>query len=555
MAGHIPVQPSAFLSSEVSLLRQILRPYQREGLAQIMEAFRGGARRVLAVGPTAMGKTTLFCEPIADLAAAGVPCLINVHRRELATQAANRLREFGVPFGFIMSGEPERPDARVQIASVQTLVRRKPPPARFVVNDEAHLSTAVTWRKILDAYPAARVLGVTATPWRLSGKPLVGSYDAVVVVSTPRLLRDLGWLCPYVGFSYLTPDLTTVKTTAGDYNEQQSSAAMRQPQIVDSIVEEWLKHASHLSTVVFAVTVEHSKELCARFRKAGIAAEHLDGKTDTIERRAILRRVEAGITRVLCNVGVAVEGLDIPRLKCCVLARPTKSLARYIQMVGRVRRIWVECRGCGHGWSARPIDTHCPRCNGTDIVRQPARVHDHAFTIRLHGLPDADRDYSLNAKPEKPPSLTQCPQCFCMYAGRPYNCPECDAETPRQNDPSPGLATVPDAEKFEFGSDTEPEAQPLRSERPTAVRWDRPGRIVEGIYIGVQSEKTDWGSRKLHILRGDKRDYALPGTVDLDRKMAQVKLGEHATIEFLSENDISGGKRKKLFRVEADDGT
>jgi hypothetical protein len=103
------------------------------------------------------------------------------------------------------------------------------------------------------------------------------------------------------------------------------------------------------------VTVEHSKALSAEFRAAGVMAEHLDGSTPLHVRAAILRRVDQGHTRVLCNVGVAIEGLDIPRLKCCVLARPTKSLARYLQMTGRVRRPWQGVK---------------------------ARIHDHAFVIK-----------------------------------------------------------------------------------------------------------------------------------------------------------------------------
>ncbi len=337
--------------------------------------------------------------------------MIVVHRRELATQAAKRLREFGVDFGFIMAGESAKPYARVQIASVQTLVRRKVPRAAVVVCDEAHLSTANTWAKVLEQYPKAKILGFTATPWRLSGKPLVGAYDACVVMSTPRELREQGHLCDYVGFSYKTPDLSAVATVAGEYNERQSEEAMREPTIVANIVQQWLAHASTLSTVVFAVTVEHSQTLCAEFRAAGVSAEHLDGSTAKLRRDAILARVESGATRVLCNVGVAVEGLDIPRLKCVVLARPTKSLSRMLQMCGRGRRPWggLVCR-----------------------------IHDHAFNIKLHGLPDAERDYALDSKPADPPSLTQCEQCMALYAG-PYRLQ--DIGTTRKNGRSSAFPT------------------------------------------------------------------------------------------------------------------
>lgn len=489
-----------------------------------MDAYAAGDRVVLLVAPTASGKTSTFGSLAAQVVASGKRVLVVVHRRELAEQAAKRFREFGVDFGFVMAGMPRKPYARLQIASVQTLVRRRTfPPADLVIFDEAHLSTARTWQEVRDAYPRARILGATATPWRLGGKPLSGAYDACVVVATPADLRRQGYLSPYVGFSYLTPDLSKVKTTGGDYNEQQSAEAMRTPQIVDSIVEQWQKYASTLSTVVFAVTVAHSCELTDRFKAAGIAAEHLDGGTSTDQRKAILGRMESGATRVLCNVGVAVEGLDIPRLKCCVLARPTKSLARYIQMVGRVRRPWEG---------------------------QTARIHDHAFNLKLHGLPDADRDYSLSAKPEDPPSLTQCSECLALYdAGK--SCPNCG-----RSEPEPAgervLSTVSDAEMFEFGSDSEPAAE--RNERPVEVRWDTVGRVIKGVFQKRWDEDTAWGKQRRYLLRGEKRDYSVPGTTRLNALMAKVAQGEHVTIEQLESTALGGGKERKEFRVVADDG-
>jgi DNA repair protein RadD len=500
-------------------VRQTLRDYQERGLAQIMDAYRDGARSVLAVSPTGSGKTTLFGHLAAELKA---PVLINVHRRELAAQACNRLREFGVEFGVIMAGGMSRPSARVQVASVQTLVRRgRYPPAALVINDEAHLSTAKTWQTILDRYPKARVLGVTATPWRLSGKPLAAAYDACVVVATPRELREKGHLCDYVGFSYKTPDLSNVKTTGGDYNEQQAAQAMSAGVIVDSVVEEWLKHARELSTVVFAVTVEHSRTLTERFRSAGVAAEHLDGSTPLEQRKAILRRVERGETRVLCNVGVAVEGLDIPRLKCCVLARPTKSLARAIQMPGRVRRPWEGVT---------------------------ARIHDHAFVIQQHGLPDADRDYALSARPEKPPSLTQCAECFALYSGA--SCPACGKEPEPKPQGERVIQTVTDAEQYEFRSGEEPAPAP-RPEKPTEVRWTTPGRVVEGRLRRTWEESASYGTIRRYLIAGEKKDYVLTGTTHLNALMSRVQIPDSKLrVTYVGEQALSGGRARKLFKVE-----
>jgi DNA repair protein RadD len=504
---------------------QVLRPYQQDGLARVLAAYKAGARSVLCVLPTGGGKTSLFCSLAASMTARVV---ILVHRRELATQAANRLREFGVSYGLIMAGEKPTPYARVQIASVQTLVRRQAPPAALVIADEAHLSTAQTWQEILEQYPRAKILGVTATPWRLGGKPLIGAYDSSVVVSTPRELRDQGFLSSYNGFSYLAPDLSGVAKVGDDYNQQQAGAAMQQSAVVNDVVEQWQAHASTLSTVVFAVTVEHSKQLTAQFIAAGVRAEHLDGSTAIEQRRAILARVESGATQVLCNVGVAVEGLDIPRLKCCVLARPTMSLARAIQMMGRVRRPWQGVT---------------------------ARIHDHAFVIGRHGLPDADRDYSLHAKNEDPPPLRRCPECLATYDASETedgSCPVCAFKAPVEISERNGPEMLESAEQFAFSSSDAPAAPVVKP--PVIVEWSAVGKVVEGVFEGAVEEQTQFGTRRRYMVRGTKRTYSLPGTAQLDKLMRAVRIDDLVRVTFTGETMIGGGKSMKTFKVERDDG-
>lgn len=505
---------------------QVLRDYQQRGLTQILAAYREGARSVLAVAPTGSGKTTLFATLAAQISA---PVVILVHRRELAKQASNRLREFGVPYGFVMAGEPANPMARVQVASVQTLVRRMAPRAGLVIADEAHLSTADTWRKVIEQYPSAKILGVTATPWRLSGKPLAGQYDRCVVVAHPAELRAQGHLCPYVGFSYQHPDLSGVDKVGDDYNQKQTGALMSA--IVPNIVEQWLAHASNLSTVVFAATVEHSRALVEKFRAAGVAAEHLDGSTPSLQRDAILARVERGVTQVLCNVGVAVEGLDIPRLKCCVLARPTMSLARAIQMMGRVRRPW----------------------NGTT-----ARIHDHAFIIASHGLPDAERDYTLTAKPEAPPALRTCKTCRAMYESASV-CPSCGAEhVPEIRGEREGIQEIDDAQIVEFSSDTAPAPSPVQ--RFVHVKWTEP-RTLQGRYLRNIFASTQYGPRTIYeIAELNKaglptgKVWFAPGTYQLDKAMGKVPEGATVRVSYTGER-IVGDRTVKEFKVAVDDGT
>jgi DNA repair protein RadD len=543
---------------------QVLRPYQQNGISQILAAYRGGARSVLAVAPTGSGKTTVFSSVLSELAGRGQRGAVLVHRRELAAQACTRLREFGVRYGLIMAGEHPNPSGLVQVASVDTLagrirenttLQRWAASVRFVVYDEAHLSTAPKWRRALDYFTNALVLGVTATPWRLSGKPLAGAYGSCVVIATPQELREQGHLCGYQGFGYLAPDLSEVHTTAGEYNERESAAAMSESAIVDSVVEEWGQHARELSTVVFAVTVDHSQQLAARFKAAGVSAEHLDGKTPGEARKRILKRVADGHTRVLCNVGVAVEGLDIPRLKCCVLARPTKSLARAIQMMGRVRRPWAECP-CGHGFVPKLHALGCPSCGGRSWKFVTARIHDHAFNIRAHGLPDDDRDYTLTAKLDKPPSLSTCKACRALYSGA--RCTACSAE-PETGSTERVLQMVSaeglERREFDSGAPAVPAPEPAaRNPVPVKIEWGavKPGRKLAGKYLGASTEDTQHGKRNLHHLQGDSRDYSLAGAARLDKAMARVPVGSPVSVVYLGRERHE--KAPHLFDVEFDDG-
>lgn len=403
-------------------MTQVLRPYQSRLVNDVRTAVAAGKRRVLTVLPVGGGKTSCFAHVI-ERSTAGV--LVLAHRKELIDQASARLDGQGVDHGVIMAGHPRRrPLERVQVASIQTLTRRTKPPAGIVIVDEAHRAKAASWNAVLDLYPGAIVLGWTATPFRLDGKPLGDVFDALVVGATARELVSLGHLAPVTGFSYDTPDLKKVRKSKGDYDDKQLHVVMGGTKIMGSIVDQWLPYR-HLSTVVFGVNIEHSKELCARFVAAGARAEHIDGTTPKPMREAILARVASGETEVVCNVNVLTEGTDIPRLKLCILARPTMSLALYIQETGRVRRPWG-------GFTAR--------------------IHDHAGCVMQHGLPDATREYSLERVQGKRSDvavldpLTTCKKCRAVYPAEMTACPDCGWVSPV----NPRLIQEVEGDRIEF---------------------------------------------------------------------------------------------------------
>lgn len=439
-----------------------LREYQLQAVENLRAAIAAGRRRVLLVLPTGGGKTIIAAEIMRGAAEKGSRVLFIAHRRELINQTIDKLDQIDVRAGVIMRGDPRRaPWERVQVASIQTLVRRELPPADLIFIDEAHRARADSYNKILDQYPNAAVLGLTATPWRTDNRGLGELFNELVVASTPQQLLDLGFLVPLTGYVYDSPDLSGVKTTGGDYNEHGLELVMGEPKICGNIVEQWKLHAGGERTVVFAVTVSHSRDLVDRFRAEGVAAEHVDGSTPGAERAAILGRLRSGETRVLSNCGIVTEGYDLPSLGCCILARPTKSLALVLQMIGRVAR--PVCLACSA--PADPRAATCSKC-GSDRIKRSARIHDHAKNIIAHGLPYATRDYTLafDRKKRDAPSVKTCPKCFAVYDPSVSEfCPECgpdESERPKETSrvqESPGVAMrledvgqLQEGEQFEF---------------------------------------------------------------------------------------------------------
>lgn len=386
-----------------------LRPYQLMAVEGIRDKLRMGVKRILVVSPTGSGKTLIASHIIQSSVSRQKSSLFLAHRKELIDQTYAKLLEFSVPereVGVIRAGETKhrRPDALVQVASVQTLVHRPPPSADMVFVDEAHRVMANSYRKVIDQYPDKVHLGLTATPWRLDNKSLGDVYEAVVFVAQPMELIDQGYLVEPVIFTHPgIPDTSKVKVRGGDFVESELDHVVNQPKYVGNIIEHWLEHAGGVRTLVFAASISHSKNICATFVAAGVKAEHLDGETPIPARDAILARLRSGETRVVCNVNVLTEGFDLPAAKCAVLARPTLSKTLYIQEAGRVLRPFENTR---------------------------AIILDHAGCALRHGRPQDDRDVSFDDD-IRPPSKSSramvktCPECFAISHLSAKSCKEC----------------------------------------------------------------------------------------------------------------------------------
>lgn len=330
----------------------ILRPYQEEALAATLDAFREH-RSVLVVKATGLGKTVFFAALAAGWGAGKV--LVLAHREELISQARDKLAaatggdvavEMAQSSAFAFGGVR----SRVVAASVQTLsqparlARFDPHEFGLVVIDEAHHAVANSYRRVIDhfaANPDGRLLGVTATPRRADELAMGQVFGRVAFDYGIEPAIEDGWLVPVRQRAVRVEglDFSKVRSTAGDLNEADLEAILAQEEQLHKVVAPSVEMAGDQPALVFAVTVKHAQLLAAMFgRYKPGSALALSGKTEDGTRRRAVADFRAGRIQFLCNCGLFLEGFDAPSTAVVVMARPTKSLPLYVQVLGRGTR-------------------------------------------------------------------------------------------------------------------------------------------------------------------------------------------------------------------------
>ena len=323
-----------------------LRPYQSDLLDRINRSWFSGTRSIVCQLPTGGGKTILFATAVHEASQNGLKCLILAHREELIKQATDKIEIItNDPVGIIKAGYPTNYDRDIQVASVQSLTRRlnKCPEFDLIIVDEAHHSTANSYRTILNRFPNARVLGVTATPIRLDGKGFRGIFDELICGVTVSELIESGSLSPYKYYATETSmSVGGVGKRQGDFKSEEVARANPVAGLVGDVVKSYKDYLEGKQAVIFCINVEHSIAIAEHFKAAGIIAYHLDGNTPSGERADVMTQFRDKRIQVLTNCALFDEGLDIPSLDGVILARPTQSLSRFLQMVGRALR---PCEG------------------------------------------------------------------------------------------------------------------------------------------------------------------------------------------------------------------
>ncbi|MFA7606237.1 MAG: DEAD/DEAH box helicase [Rhodocyclaceae bacterium] len=397
-----------------------LRPYQLAAITKLRHSLAGGYRRVMLYSPTGSGKTVTAEAMIRGALAKGKRVAFIANRKQLVGQASAHLSAAGIPHGILQADNTRDLDARVLVCSIDTIAARGfPDDIGLIVIDEAHACAgSAKYRRLLDRYNRVPTIGLSATPFA----PGLGQvFGDMVIAATIRDLIGDGYLVDVDVFAPASPDLTGVKTRRGiggevDYAEVALGEAMDRPDLVGDIIAHWRRLAAGKQTVVFASSIPHSQHIAAQFCASGVSAEHIDYHADDDTRADILARFRRGEFRVLCNVALLAEGWDCPATEVMVLARPTKSLTRFVQMVGRVLRPAPgKARALLLDHSGTTLDLGYPT-DDLPLVLDSGK---------------ANKAGSAKARERKP---SPCPACKFVRPAGVHKCPSCGFEPVRQND-------------------------------------------------------------------------------------------------------------------------
>ena len=364
----------------------MLRPYQQALVDEVVATFSSGTRTAVMQLGTGGGKTHTAASLIARQAGRGHAVLFLAHLDSLISDTHARLTAAGIRAGFVQADRPVDPGALVQVASVQTLhARSSRPPARFIILDECHRVMGATVRRLIESYPDAWILGLTATPQRGDGKSLGSVFEKLITGPSNAWLTERGNLVPC---NVLAP------------------AAFNGDALVDDPVAAYVRDTPGKRAIVFAASVSHARALAAGFTAAGYPAGLILGTTPRDTRERLRDECAAGVTPVLVGVGVFIEGFDLPSIEVVILARPFSVTGAFLQAIGR---------------GLRPSPS---------TGKAACTVLDLRGSVHLHGLPDEERTWSLTGKAcvrtETMTALRRCTACLAIF--RPARaCPRCGA--------------------------------------------------------------------------------------------------------------------------------
>lgn len=381
-----------------------LRPHQERGLSLLKQSFLAGHRRVVVQMPTGGGKTRFAAEIVNGALGKGRKVAFTVPAVSLIDQTVESFAMEGIDcVGVMQAGhELTHYGMPVQVCSVATLAKRFLPDADVVIVDECHMRSKVITQWMAQ-HPEKLFVGLSATPW---ARGMADQWQALVSPVTMAELIDQKFLSPFRVYAPSHPDLSGVRTVAGDYHEGDLGDVMGQNALVADVVQTWKKLAENRPTLVFAVDRAHAAKLQGEFNAAGVPMGYCDAFVDRIERKMLFDRMARGEIAGICNVGTLTTGVDAD-VRCIVLARPTKSEMLHVQIIGR-------------GLRTAPGKADC-------LILDHASNHARlGFVTDIHHptlLGGKERNQTRKEKGDPLPK--DCPSCGMVKAPKVRECPGC----------------------------------------------------------------------------------------------------------------------------------
>lgn len=364
-----------------------LRDYQQETIDKVYQSMRTGHHRIIVQQPPRTGKTVIMSEIAKRTTDKSNRVMFIIHRKEVLEQAISTFKQQEVNMNLATMG------------MVQTLTRRvkqlKAP--QLILIDEAHHALAQSYRRIIDTFPNAYILYFTATPIRTGHDQLDQIADDIIVGKSIKWLTEHHFLAPFHYYGLGDIDRSKLRKSNGDYSSQSMDEAISH-QIYGHIVQQYQRLANGKQAVVYCHSIESAKRVTEQFSKVGISAAEIDGDTDSQVRDELVQKFRDQQLTILANVNLFTEGVDLPNVDCVIMARPTSSLALYLQ------------------FSMRCLN---PRKGKTAIII------DHVDNFLNFGLPNNDRNWSeaivtkdkrkAKSSTDNGPAIAQCNYCFGTF--------------------------------------------------------------------------------------------------------------------------------------------
>lgn len=363
-----------------------LRDYQQLAKEEIFGKWNR-VDNILYQMPTGTGKTRLFTSIIRDINVWGLRhnisyrILIIAHRSELIEQSSRSLDKYRIKHGVLAGTMKDKRDLTqaIQVASIQTITH---PSNRclieelkfdFIIIDEAHHAVANSYQKLWEFCPDSKKLGVTATPWRMNNSGFAKIFDAYIPSMSIKEFIQKGWLAAYQYYS-IPNDSEIIRSIEsicefdieGDYKSSALVEVFDTSKIRAQLYDSYKKNALGKKGIIYSISREHSEHICAQYRNHNVKIENIDSKTPAKQRESVINAFKDGDIDIIVNVDIFSEGFDCPDIEFIQLARPTKSLVKYIQQVGRGLR--------------KNGDKRCI-------------ILDNVGMYSRFGLPDEDRDW------------------------------------------------------------------------------------------------------------------------------------------------------------------